>query len=110
MVSITPSGDNTAGETYSLECSTVTGSTDITWLDPMNSPVPSGMITTTGSTSRLTFSPLTASHAGTYTCRATVGSTIKTATMDIKVESEYLVMFKLLTVIITNYSFSITTL
>ena len=72
-VSITPgSSSNTAGETYSLECSaTVTGSNDqptITWLDPMNNPVPSGMVTTTGSMSTLTFNPLAASHAGTYTC------------------------------------------
>ena len=92
-VSITPvSGTNTAGETYSLECSaTVTGSIDqpaITWLDPMNSTVPSGMVTTTGTMSTLTFNPLSASHAGTYTCRATVGSTMQTATMDVTVESE----------------------
>ena len=91
-VSITPvSGTNTAGEIYSLECSaTVTGSTDqptITWLDPMNNPVPSGMVATTGSMSTLTFNPLSASHAGTYTCRVTVGSAMQTATIDISVES-----------------------
>ena len=54
----------------------MTGSTDeptITWLDPMNNPVPSGMVTTTGSMSTLTFDPLAASHVGTYTCRATLG-------------------------------------
>ena len=76
-LSITASGTNTAGETYSLECSaTVTGSTDqptITWLDPMNNTVPSEMVTTTGSMSTLTFNPLAASHAGTYTCRGMVG-------------------------------------
>ena len=92
-VSITAvSGTNTAGETYSLECSvTVTESTDqptITWLDPMNNPVPSEMVTTTGSMSTLTFNPLSASHAGTYTCRATVGSIMQNATMDFTVESE----------------------
>ena len=95
-VSITSvSGTNTAGETYSLECSaTVTGSTDqltVTWLDPMYNPVPSEMVTTTGSMSTLTFNPLSASHAGTYTCRATVGNTMQTATMDVTVESECLV-------------------
>ena len=93
LVAIAPlSGTNTAGEAYSLKCSaTVTGSTDqptITWLDPMNNPVPSEMVTTTGSMSTLTFNPLSASHAGTYTCRATVGSTMQTATMDVTVESE----------------------
>ena len=75
-VSITHSGTNTAGQAYSLVCSvTVTGSTDtptITWLDPMNSQVPSEMVSTTGSMSTLAFNPLSASHAGTYTCRATV--------------------------------------
>ena len=83
-LSITPSGTNTAGETYSLECSaTVTGSTDqptITWLDPMNNPVPSEMVTTTVSMSTLTFNPVTASHAGTYTCRVTAGGVTETKT------------------------------
>ena len=83
-LSITASGTNTAGETYSLECSaTVTGSTDqptITWLDTMNNPVPSEMVTTTGSMSTLTFNPLAASHAGTYTCRVTAGGATETQT------------------------------
>ena len=108
-VSITPvSGTNTAGETYSLECSaTLTGLNDqptITWLDPMNNPVPSRMITTTGSMSTLTFNPLSASHAGTYTCRATVGSTMQTETMDVTVESECLVNQSLLTFLISRLS------
>ena len=91
-VSITASGTNTAGETYSLECSaTVTGSTHqrtITWLDPMNNTVPSEMVTTTGSMSTLTFDPLAASHAGTYTCRTTVGGAVQTATENVTVQSE----------------------
>ena len=89
-VSITTSGTNTAGETYSLVCSvsTVTGSTDqptITWLDPMNNPVPPD---TTGSMSTLTFNPLAASHAGTYTCRATVESAVYTATEVVTVQGK----------------------
>ena len=73
-VSITPgSGTNTAGEIYSLDCSaTVNGTSNqpiIIWLDPLNSPVPPEMITTTGHMSTLTFNPLAADHAGTYTCR-----------------------------------------
>ena len=94
-VSITESsvsGTNTAGETYSLECyATVSGSNHgptITWLDPMNNPVPSRMVTTTGSMSTLTFNPLSASDAGIYTCRATVGRAMQNATVDITVESE----------------------
>ena len=81
-VSITASGTNTAGETYSLVCSvTVTGSTDtptITWFDSMDSTVPSDMVSTTGSMSTLAFNPLSTSHAGTYTCRATVDGGMQT--------------------------------
>ena len=91
-VSITPSGTNTAGETYSLVCSvTVTGSTDtpaITWLDPMNSHVPSEMFSTDGSMRTLTFNPLSASHAGTYTCRATLGGAMGAAMEEITIQGE----------------------
>ena len=90
-ISITTSGTNIAGETYSLECSaTVIGSTDqptITWLDPMNNPVPSEMVTTAGSTSTLTFNPLAASHAGTYMCGGMVVHSIQTISIDITVTS-----------------------
>ena len=83
-ISVTTSGINTVGQTYMLVCSaTVTGSTDqptFTWLDPINNPVPSGMVTTTGSMSTLTFSPLAVSHAGTYTCRVTAGGVTETQT------------------------------
>ena len=75
--SITESGNSIAGEIYSLVCSvTVTGSTEqptITWLDPMNNQITSGVVTT-GSISTLTFNPLAVSHTGKYTCRATLGS------------------------------------
>ena len=91
-ISITASGTNTTGETYSLECSaTVTESTDqptITWLDPMNNPVPSEMVTTAGSMSTLTFNPLAASHAGTYTCRVMVGDVTQNETSEIMVQSK----------------------
>ena len=92
IVSITTSGTNTAGETYSLVCSTtVTGSTDqptITWLDPMNNTVPSEMVTTTDSVSTLTFNQLAASHAGTYTCRAMIGDTAEMKTTTVSVNSK----------------------
>ena len=91
IISITSSGSNTAGESYSLECTvTVTGSTDqpiITWLDPMDNIITSGVVTT-GSMSTLTFNPLAASHAGTYTCRATLGSAMDSAFRTITVQSE----------------------
>ena len=95
-ISVTASGTNTAGERYNLECSAiVTGSTGqpiITWLDPMNNTVPSGMVTTTGSMSTLTFNPLSASHAGTYTCRATLGGAIQNAVEVVTVASECLLI------------------
>ena len=61
----------------------MTGST-ITWLDPINNEI-------MPTTSILTFNPLTASDAGTYTCRATLGSMMETAEVMVTVESECLV-------------------
>ena len=83
VVSITTSGISTAGETYKLVCLAVTKSTSINW-----SPVPSGMVITTGSMSTLTFSPLTVSYAGTYTCTAMIGTTIYNATETITVHGK----------------------
>ena len=88
-MSISALGTNTVGETYSLVCSaTVTGSNDqltISWSDPMNNPVPSEMVTTTGSMSTLTFNPLSTSHAGTYTCRGIAGSLSGEGTFTVQV-------------------------
>jgi hypothetical protein len=91
-VSITPSDTATAGETFRLECTvTATGSTDqpmITWLmGPMGNMITSGVVTTDGM-STLTFNPLSASHAGTYTCRATLGSAMGSTSTTITVQSE----------------------
>ena len=95
-LSITASGTNTAGETYSLECSaTVIGSSDqptFIWLGPMNNPVPSEMVTTTGSMSTLIFDPLAASHAGTYTCRVTAGDVTETEIFTVIVNGTYIYM------------------
>ena len=92
LVTITPTGNNTAGGGYSLVCSTrtttaLTGQPNITWLDPMNNEVMSA----TGSMSTLTFNPLTASAAGKYTCRATLSSKEETAEVMVTVHSECLV-------------------
>ena len=69
---ITPYGTNTAGETYSLQCSS---SADdhftFIWLDSRYIEVPSEMVTTVGGVSTLTFNPMVSSHAGTYTCTCT---------------------------------------
>ena len=95
-VSVSPinsSGNGTAGESHSLECTvTVTGSADqptITWLmGPMDNMITSGVVRTSGSMSTLTFNPLAASDAGTYTCRATLGSAMDSASRTITVQSE----------------------
>ena len=91
-VSITTSDTGTAGETFRLICTVaVTGSNDqlmITWvMGPMNNMITSGVVTN-GDMSTLTFNPLAASHAGTYTCRATLGSVMDSASTTITVQSE----------------------
>ena len=89
---IISSGTAIAGESYSLECIvTVTGSNDqpmITWLmGPMDNMITSGVVTN-GSMSTLIFNRLSASHAGIYTCRATLGSATDSASRTITVQSE----------------------
>ena len=88
---ITTDGTNTAGEAYILVCS-VAASLDltITWLDPMSNVVPSAEMVTTMNTitSTLTFNPLSASHAGTYTCKVTANGQMQTTSEMVTVESE----------------------
>ena len=97
-VSISPAVTATAGETYSLVCS-VTGSTDqptITWLDDgvqITSDSSRTVSATTsdgsnGHSSTLTFNPLSASHAGTYTCRAAVSGEVQTDTEVVTVQGK----------------------
>ena len=89
-VTISPSGSTgTAGETYSLTCSTILNSDStplpsevpsptFEWFfGPSNSSLPSGVTSPMGTTfnsintytSTLQFSPLSQSHAGMYTCQ-----------------------------------------
>ena len=69
-----------------------TNQSNIAWLDPMNDPVPSEMVNTTDSVSTLAFSPLAASHAGTYTCVVSLGGVSYNETMMITVNSIYLIL------------------
>ena len=103
-ISIASFGDNTAGESYSLECSfTVTGSIDkptITWLDDglvINSTdhmhAATRMVSmTTGSTgsysSTLTFSPLRASDSGMFVCRAILGDAMNSQSFSVAVQGK----------------------
>ena len=95
-LSISTYGTNATGQTYRLVCYViVTGSTDqptFTWLDPMNTTVPSGMVTTTSNMSTLTFSPLTVYHTGTYTCRVTVKGVTETQTITVTVNGILIIM------------------
>ena len=73
----------------------MTGSNDqpnIIWFDPINNPVPSEMVNTTDSVSTLAFSPLAASHAGTYTCVVSLGAVSYNETMMITVNSMCLIL------------------
>ena len=93
-VSITASGNNTAGETYSLLCSvTATSKPTITWSDPTNKTILSDMVTATDNTSTLTFNPLSASDAGTYTCTATLGSDSVSQVVTVQSESTVMTMY-----------------
>ena len=87
-VMITTSGTATAGQNYSLECS-VTGTTDpatYQWLDSNGTQL-------TGS-SQLEFSPLLTSDAGTYTCRATVGSVVVEGSNTLEVNCKILTLLQ----------------
>jgi hypothetical protein len=69
-VVITSTGTPTAGQSYSLDCSINETA------DPATYQWFYSNGTQLASTNQLQFSPLLASHAGTYTCRATVGSVV----------------------------------
>ena len=81
LVSITADGNPTLGQSYTLTCnvnvaSGVTGTPTVQWVGPGSSaPITTGGDFTVRSTSpyTLTINPLHPSHAGQYTCRATVG-------------------------------------
>ena len=88
-------GTNVAGETYSLECSAprseLNDQITITWLDSRNIKVPSGMISVNGGVTVLRFNPLISSHAGTYTCKATLESAVTFESINVTVESKFIV-------------------
>ena len=107
---IAPDTSITAGETYTLICRVAVqnglmSAPQITWLNPNGQVLSSeGAITVAvqpviGNPTRLTsyaltFSPVHTSHAGTYTCRATIVSPYGTmmqsasATANVTVQSE----------------------
>ena len=101
---ITFSGTSFAGDIQMLMCSvTVTGSTEqptITWMvndaEISSSDAARTVSVTSGSAGRysstLTFNPLAASHAGTYTCRATLSSAGDVASRAVDVQSKWMTL------------------
>ena len=88
-MSITAVGNPTLGQQYTLTCnvsvaSGVTGTPTVQWMGPSSSaPIVTGGDFTVSSTSSytLTINPLRPSHAGQYTCQATVGGDTGTASV-----------------------------
>ena len=89
LVSITAGGNPTIGQQYTLTCnvsiaSGVTGTPTVQWAGPNSSaPIATGGDFTVSSTPPyiLSINPLRQSHAGQYTCRATVGGDTGTASV-----------------------------
>ena len=89
LVSITAGGNPTLGQQYTLTCnvsvaSGVTGTPGVQWVGAGRSaPIVTGGDFTVSSTSpyTLTINPLRPSHAGQYTCQATVGGDNGTASV-----------------------------
>ena len=91
LVCISAGGNPTLGQQYTLTCnvsvaSGVTGTPDVQWMGPGSStPITTGgdFTVTNTSTTSYTFiiNPLRQSHAGQYTCQATVGGDTGTASV-----------------------------
>ena len=102
IISITPSGINTAGGQYQLAC-TFIGSIDsapvFLWSGPPSDrPFPSddsdtrmlSDVISSGSThtSILQFDPLQSSHEGNYTCQVRVGTVTEMKSIQVNVEGK----------------------
>ena len=94
LVSVTAGRNPTLGQQYTLTCnvSAALGTPTVQWVGPSSStPIVTGGDFTVNSTSpyTLTINPLRQSHAGQYTCQATVGS--DTGTASVMVEGMYII-------------------
>ena len=89
LVSITAGGNPTLGQQYTLTCnvsvaSGVTGTPTVQWVGPGSSApiVPGGDFAVSSTPPyTLTINQLCPSHAGQYTCQATVGGDTGTASV-----------------------------
>ena len=84
VITLSIAGTPTAGETYSLNCSVSGTSNPATyqWFDNNGSQL--------ANTSQLRFSPLRASDAGMYTCRATVEGVVLEGSATVDINCKYL--------------------
>ena len=92
LVSVTAGGNPTLGQQYTLTFNVSVASgletPTVQWVGPGNStPIITGGDFTVSSTSpyTLTINPLRQSHAGQYTCQATVGSETRTASVTVNI-------------------------
>ena len=89
LVSITAGGNPTLGQQYTLTCnvnlaSGVTGTPTVQWMGPV--PITGGDFTVSSTSPyTLTINPLRQSHAGQYTCQATVGGDTGTASVMVNI-------------------------
>ena len=88
LVSVTAGGNPTLGQQYTLTCNVSaasgSGTPTVQWVGPSSStPIVTGGDFTVSSTSpyTITLNPLRPSHAGQYTCQATVGGDNGTASV-----------------------------
>ena len=103
MVSVTAGGNPTLGQSYTLTCnvnvaSGVTGTPTVLWMRSGSStPITTGgdfTVTNTSTTSYiLTINPLRQSHAGQYTCQATVGGDTGTGSAIVNIPGKYIRMY-----------------
>ncbi len=87
---ITTMGVPATSETYSLTCTIegVSGSPTIQWFGPGGSEISAGVSTPAPLTSTLTFTDLSLSDAGEYTCRSTLAGVVREALEVVLVQSE----------------------
>ena len=88
LVSITVGGNPTLGQQYTLTCNVIiaiggSGTPTVQWVGPGSSTpiVTGGDFTVSLSPYTLIINPLRQSHAGQYTCQATVGGDSGTASV-----------------------------
>ena len=99
-ISITPSGNNTAGKVFRLTCTVQSTDTpSFSWFGPPNGgTLPSddsytrmvSNVMSSGSThtSILQFSPLQSPHEGKYTCEVRVGTVTEMRSIQVNVEGK----------------------